>query len=166
MATRTIYLLTWRSFSSQRAHFSIFVPSAADQKGTLIHVIGTPMTGYSLEFRRNFSLTTPPRHQCMLPIGKTDACNISDPVHATETTDSSPRGKIEIAASQVPAPGINENFMAPVNDTTNKRCQEWTMEFIRYLVTQKLIEAEAVQIVQSQRDPPDHCTGLRPIRRA
>ncbi|CAG8947294.1 unnamed protein product [Penicillium salamii] len=165
MATRTIYMITYRMFPSQRAHFSIYIPSAAGTKGTLIHVIGTPMAGYDLEFRRNFSPAIPQRHHEILPIGKTDACNIVDSVHTAETTDVSPKGKIEIAASQIPAPGVSENFMAPVNDTTNKRCQEWTMEFIRHLVAENLIEAEAVQIVQSRRDMPNHGIGLRPVGR-
>ncbi|KFY04531.1 hypothetical protein V491_09324 [Pseudogymnoascus sp. VKM F-3775] len=31
-------------------------------------------------------------------------------------------------------PRPSENFRAPVNDTTNKRCQEWTTEFVQRLV--------------------------------
>jgi hypothetical protein len=36
--------------------------------------------------------------------------------------DSTPRGNIEIAASQVPTPGISQNFMAPVNDVSPQIC--------------------------------------------
>lgn len=81
------------------------------------------------------------------------------------TTDSTPRGNIEVAASQVPTPGISQNFMAPVNDTTNKRCQEWTMEYVRHLVAKGLIGEDAIQIVQSKRDPPTHGIGLQPAVR-
>lgn len=111
--------------------------------------------------------------------------------------DTTPQGNIEIAASQIPPPGINGNFLAPVNDvslsgicysvmmamvlvlvvltvlflivdslqTTNRRCQEWTMEYIRHLVARDLIAAEAIQIIQAKRDPPSHGIGLRSIGR-
>jgi hypothetical protein len=40
------------------------------------------------------------------------------------------------------------------------------MEYIRHLVSKRLIEPEAIQIVQSRRDPPTHGIGLQPaIRR-
>lgn len=47
--------------------------------------------------------------------------------------------------------------------TTNKRCQEWTMEYIRHLVSKGYIGAQAIQIVQSKRDPPTHGIGLRRV---
>ncbi|CAG7935421.1 unnamed protein product [Penicillium salamii] len=166
MATRTIQLVSFRNVSSQRAHFAIFVPSAADPKrGTLIHAVGAPMAGYILEFKRNYSpAMTQQRHETF-PIGQVYSSNIVDSVDTAMTKDSTPRGNIEIAASQVPTPGISQNFMAPVNDTTNKRCQEWTMEFVRHLVSKGLIAAEAIQIVQSKRDPPNHGIGLQPAAR-
>ncbi|KAJ5934606.1 hypothetical protein N7466_004153 [Penicillium verhagenii] len=162
MATRTIYLVCYRNSSSQRALFAIFVPSAADPfEGTLIHAVGAPMVGYVLEFKRNYSPVLTHRRHEIFPIGQVDPSNIVDSVDEAETKDSTPRGNIEIAASQVPTPGINQNFMAPVNDTTNKRCQEWTMDFVRHLVFKCLIAAEAIQIVQSKRDPPSHGIGLQ-----
>lgn len=33
--------------------------------------------------------------------------------------DHAPRDDLEIAASQIPAPRVSENFMAPVNDVSN-----------------------------------------------
>jgi hypothetical protein len=32
--------------------------------------------------------------------------------------DANPRGDIEVVASQIPTPGISENFLAPVNDVS------------------------------------------------
>ncbi|KAF2679983.1 hypothetical protein K458DRAFT_393261 [Lentithecium fluviatile CBS 122367] len=63
---------------------------------------------------------------------------------------------MEIVATQVPAPGKSEDWFAPVNDTTNRRCQEWTMDYVRCLVTVGYIDSAAVSIVQSKRDPPAH----------
>ena len=54
--SRNLYLIKYRQASTQRAHFAIFVPSAANaQVGTLIHVVGAPMAGYQLEFKRNYN---------------------------------------------------------------------------------------------------------------
>lgn len=38
------------------------------------------------------------------------------------------------------------------------------MEYVRYLVEKGYIGAEAVDIVQSQRDPPTHGIGLRAVQ--
>jgi hypothetical protein len=119
MATRTIYLISFRNAPSQRAHFSIFVPSAAEPKrGTLIHAVGAPMAGYILEFKRNYSPDlTQQRHETFA-IGQVYSSNIVDSIGIAITKDSTPRDNIEIAASQVPTPGISQNFMAPVNDVS------------------------------------------------
>ncbi|PLB37149.1 uncharacterized protein BDW47DRAFT_107469 [Aspergillus candidus] len=166
MTPRTIYLVSDRQASSQRAHFSLFVPSTADPtRGTIIQVIGAPMTGYALEFKRNHSPSSIQHSYETCPIGQVASAHIVDSTHTAASTDCEPKGDIEIAAAQVPPPRISENFLAPVNDTTNKRCQEWTMEYIRHLVRKGLVDASAVEIVQSKRDPPGHGIGLQPAGR-
>lgn len=187
MATRTVYLISARNTSFQRAHFSTFVPSAANpDRGTKIHAVGAPMAGYVLEFKRNYNPSLDP-HDQTFPIGQVHSSDIVDSPDAAPSIDSTPRGKIELAATQIPTPGINQNFMAPVNDvrnmilyggivrsglsshsnfqTTNKRCQEWTMEYIRHLVAKGLIDEEAIEIVQSKRDSATHGIGLRSVTR-
>ncbi|EEQ35033.1 hypothetical protein McanMca71_001771 [Microsporum canis] len=153
MAPRNIALIAFRNAATQRAHFAIFIPSATDQDtGTLIHVVGAPMAGYQLAFKRNYSIVSTNQQYTRHEIGQM-------------TLDSTPKGAVEIAASQIRPPGINENFPAPVNDTTNKRCQEWTMEYVRHLVQLQYLDAGAIQIVQSKRNPPTHGIGLQPIGR-
>lgn len=49
-----------------------------------------------------------------------------------------------------------------MEQTTNKRCQEWTLEYIRHLVSKRLIGSEAIQVAQSKRDSPSHGVGLQP----
>lgn len=39
------------------------------------------------------------------------------------------------------------------------------MEYVRHLVAKGLIAADAIQIVQSKRDPPTHGIGLQPAAR-
>ncbi|KAJ5291056.1 hypothetical protein N7478_000307 [Penicillium angulare] len=162
MTTRTISLITSRNSETQRAHFAIFVPTAQDhENGTLIQAVGAPMVGYFLEFKRNYSPADSIEKYTVFPIGEIDSGSIVDPTPGLKTSDSDPIGIIEVAATEIPTPGISENFLAPVNDITNKRCQEWTMEYIRHLVSKKLIGSDAIQTVQSKRDPPSHGVGLQ-----
>jgi len=49
--------------------------------------------------------------------------------------------------------------------TTNRRCQEWTTDYVKRLVTVGYIGEGAVSRVQAQRDPPSHGIGLQPAGR-
>ncbi|OAL74425.1 hypothetical protein A7D00_0016 [Trichophyton violaceum] len=150
----------------QRARFRIFIPSVTDQDvGTLIHAVGAPMAGYKLEFKRNYSLKDTQQQYTRYDIGQLDSQYIEDSPGGALIRDSVPKGAVEVAASQIPPPGISQNFLAPVNDTTNKRCQEWTMEYTRHLVHLGYLDAEAIQLVQSKRDPATHGIGLQPLGR-
>lgn len=119
MAPRTVYLILSRNAAHQRAHFSIFVPSAADsQQGTLIHAVGAPMAGYQLQFKRNYSPEASKQLHQKWPIGEVDSQYIVDSTGTEMTIDTNPRGDIEKVASQCPTPRRNENFMAPVNEVS------------------------------------------------
>ncbi|KAK2791103.1 hypothetical protein FQN52_005059 [Onygenales sp. PD_12] len=164
MAPRDISLIAYRSTPTQRAHFAVFIPSASDPGvGTIIHVVGAPMAGYQLEFKRNYSPGSTQRAHTRYQIGQIDSQYIADAKDNTSSRDSTPKGAVELAASRVPPPAISQDFMAPVNNTTNRRCQEWTMDFVAHLVHLQYIDASAIQIVQSNRDTPTHGIGLRPI---
>lgn len=49
---------------NNRDHWSIFIPTDINHRttGKVIHVVGSPFTGYGLEFRRNYDLTENGRH--------------------------------------------------------------------------------------------------------
>lgn len=127
MALRTIYLISSRDADAQRARFAIFVPSDAQpDRGTLIQAVGAPMTGYILEFKRNHSPAEESAESyTVIPIGRVDPANIVDSVTEEKSVDSIPQGNIEIAASQIPTPGISENFLAPVNDVRSQKPQAY-----------------------------------------
>ncbi|KAJ5765649.1 hypothetical protein N7520_005208 [Penicillium odoratum] len=162
MSPRTIYLIKSRDSAAQRAHFAIYVPSEEDDnRGTLIQATGSPKSGYFLEFKRNYSPADSIERYNIFPIGEVDSGHIVDPVPGVNSSDSTPRGDIEVAAKEVPTPGISENFLAPVNNFSNKRCQEWTMEFICHLVAKGLIGSDAIRAVQLKRDSPHHGVGLQ-----
>jgi hypothetical protein len=130
MSTRTVYLASSRQSSRQRAHFALFVPSANDASiGTLIHVVGAPMAGYSLQFKRNScpDAEAPPR--TLTPIGQIHATHIIDSAHSAQSVDDRPRGNVELVAAQVPPPRISQNFLAPVNDVSIKPHYHLTSRF-------------------------------------
>ncbi|RAK98680.1 uncharacterized protein BO80DRAFT_457262 [Aspergillus ibericus CBS 121593] len=156
MPLRSIFLVSSRNSQGQRAHFSIFVPSASSPSiGTSIHVVGAPIMGYELEFRRNHTPSVNEEPYEMISIGQVESSNIVDSSgEGNLFVDHTPRDNLEIAASQVPPPPISENFMAPVNDSG-------PMEYVHRLIARGLIGEEAAQIVQSKRDPPTHGIGLQ-----
>lgn len=55
------------------------------------------------------------------PIGQIDSQHTVDNTNNTRSSDSTPKGAIELTASQVPAPGISHNFMA-VERRWSDRC--------------------------------------------
>ncbi|KAL5333727.1 hypothetical protein BJX70DRAFT_391966 [Aspergillus crustosus] len=48
-------------------------------------------------------------------------------------------------------------------ETTNRRCQEWTIDYVRALVAKGYIGEDAIETARSKRDPPGHGVGLRPV---
>lgn len=116
MTPRNLFLVKSRQASTQRAHFAIFVPSAADANvGTLIQVVGAPMVGYQLEFERNYSPAESQEPHTMVPIGETESQHVVDSTNSSRTKDDTPKDAIEDVAKSVRPPGISQNFMAPVD---------------------------------------------------
>ncbi|KAF2873989.1 hypothetical protein BDV95DRAFT_604205 [Massariosphaeria phaeospora] len=162
MATRTIFLIIYPGQPNQRAHFGVWVPYKEDGvEGTVIHVVGAPMAGFSLEFKRRYRPTETHRLTQLVAIGSVDVQYLHD-FEGDMGSDTTPRGGIELVAAQVQPPRASVNFLEPVNDTTNRRCQEWTMDYVRQLVARRYLDEAAVAIVQSKRDAPNVGIALRP----
>ena len=135
MSFRPIYLAVFRRTTSQRAHFAIFIPNAEcvqndlDDRSipclrTLIHVIGTPMSGYAHEFKRNYNGTESVELTKMVRLGSVDSTCITDPPNKTFSKESTALGRLDAIALQELAPRASQNFMAPVNDVRT-HCQRW-----------------------------------------
>lgn len=129
MAHRPVWLAKRRSSRSQRAHFAIFVPNAADAtkdpnvrsvpcKGTSIHVVGAPMAGFQHEFKRNDDCGPDQDLETLVQIGWVNSDHVFDPPTDAFSTDDTPMGRLDAEALRVPAPRRSENFMAPVNDVS------------------------------------------------
>lgn len=78
------------------------------------------MAGYQLEFKRNYSVALTQQPHTKHLIGQIDSQHIADSTDNTRSSDSTPKGAIELTASRVPAPGISQNFMAPVNEVSHE----------------------------------------------
>lgn len=127
---RTIYLACFREPGKiQRQHFAVFVPSLAKpHRGTLIHVTGGPVYGYTLVFKRNSEPETWPEEgkpcEALIPIGEVDSYHIVDwtgrGVYVYE--DTVPIDNLERAALCIEAPRPSEDpvrdLNAPVNDVS------------------------------------------------
>ncbi|RFU33205.1 hypothetical protein B7463_g3144, partial [Scytalidium lignicola] len=100
----------------------------------------------------------------MVAIGDVSSENVLDYTgDGKQTIDTTPRDNIERVAAQVPPPRISANFMVPVNNTTNRRCQEWTTDFIRRLIQLQYVRKDALNIVEAHRDPPNFGIGLQSV---
>ena len=115
MSTRVLYLISFRQSARQRAHFAIWVPYANGKDGTLIHVVGAPMAGFQLEFKRGYDPSATAQRLESFQIGQINSHHVHDWT-GERSNDSTPRGNLETVASQIPPPRKSENFMAPVNE--------------------------------------------------
>lgn len=125
MSWHPIYLAKYRLSPFQRAHFAIFIPNLEDAskhpndrstlcKGTLINVVGAPMAGYIYEFKRDHCCAESKDLEKLVQIGALQARAIAE----DELNEQSTAEPFEKVALQLPAPGRNENFMAPVNNVS------------------------------------------------
>lgn len=126
MYYRPVYLAVFRRSEAKRARFAIFIPNAGSAakdpnnrsipcRGTLIHVVGTPVSGYGHEFRRNYDCTQPSELKKMVRLGWVDSSCIADPLHKTYSKDYISMGWLDYAALQVPAPCGGQDLTAPVD---------------------------------------------------
>ncbi|KAK4496960.1 hypothetical protein PRZ48_011409 [Zasmidium cellare] len=176
MPSHPLYLLKIRPTPRQRAHFAIFVPyqqhtshdpneKTQECRGTKIHVIGTPLA-MSLQFQSNFSCHKEKDLEAAVKLGDVDEGLVVDVLPERDEVGkvverTEPSGRLEREATSI-RPPRGGNVLAPVDDTKNRRCQEWTMEYLRHLVQKGMLDATAIDIAQAERDPPDFGIGLRP----
>ena len=133
MAYRCVYLAKYRTSASQRAHFAIFIPNATDDgrdltqgfrstscTGTIIHVVGEPlMSGYALEFKRNYECSTSHDLQEMVFLGNVDSTNVYDPSSTKPVRETHPRATLEREATTISPPPRGQNIRAPIDGVSN-----------------------------------------------
>lgn len=92
------------------------------------------MVGYKLEIKRNYPLGMIKEPHTRHHIGQIDRQYVADTPDDIQGDDSTPRGTIELVASQVPPPRISQNFMAPVNEVNQNNICVLICSLIRYSV--------------------------------
>src|SRR6266480_6414785 len=100
---RQIFLLVFPAagaskINGTRAHWAILVPeSGSSTKGTVIHVVGTPFTGYGLEFKRNYDVIETSRKYYQLPLAMADGKHVQDYQGGTaQSKDITPLNTMEV----------------------------------------------------------------------
>lgn len=138
------------------------------------------MTGFFHEFKRNYNTLDDNTLVTAVHLGAIEPSLHVDPSTAEFSLDRAALGALDAAALRVPCPGKSD-VRAPVDGVyvlllsaavvcgtnlshgkvLNKRCQEWTMEYVQLLVSLGYLDHGAIQLVQDQRDPPTHGVMLR-----
>ncbi|CAG7555714.1 unnamed protein product [Fusarium equiseti] len=166
MPQTSVYLAKFSSGPSKRSHFGIFFPNPDYDRvdlpndfrsqatvGIQIHVVGEPlMAGYMLEMKRHFDIQNDRELKALVPLGSIDSSNLHrDESLDTMIRDYVPKSIVERLADSVPPPPRGQDVRAPIDGVNTKRCQEWTMEFLKLLTQKGLISPEAVGIAQGER---------------
>ncbi|KAK6496157.1 hypothetical protein TWF481_002181 [Arthrobotrys musiformis] len=154
---RVVYLIVYHTGSKgAAAHWALYVPSAANENvGKVIHVTGSPLHGYTRQFRCNYDLgKTKSYYECISlgavsPNGVRDVTKYSD----NKTSVDNPTtytDNLEKVALQVPAPGRLAGFN-PLRGTTpgNGDCQYWLDQYVRALVAEGILESSAVDALRN-----------------
>ncbi|KAF2494217.1 hypothetical protein BU16DRAFT_528356 [Lophium mytilinum] len=136
------------------AHWALFVPSTPSSRtGKVIEVVGTPYTGYGLQFKRNYSIDTETRRHQLLQIGEVDAEHVEDMDGAGETEkvmlDIDARDALEREAKKVTAPGVGKQ---PIVMFEYENCQSWLKEYVAWLVKRKMLGEEAIGVLAEAPD--------------
>jgi hypothetical protein len=119
--TRHLYLLVFPTRASKingtRSHWAIFIPDIVDTSiGKLIQVLGTPFTGYGLEFRRNYNISTIAETFEKVLLGEVDEKWIEkgEEENYKTSTDVNPRDEVERLAKRVEVPGVSREPLNPL----------------------------------------------------
>ncbi|TVY43213.1 hypothetical protein LSUB1_G001933 [Lachnellula subtilissima] len=148
---RQINLLVYPTRGSKgngtRAHWALFIPSSTSStQGTLIQVLGTPFTGYELEFKRGYELDdVKEKFSTFFPRrGGGDPCW----GRRGEGTDILARDEVEREAKKVEVPGVSRE---PLNPDVGRRCQEWTRELVQRLVGRNILPESALLVLDEAK---------------
>lgn len=132
MSSRTIWVIKKKRTGLGRRHVAIFGPNADDPDanlmeneststvcpGTVIHVVGSPMTGFCHEFKRNCDTSSEEENvESAVLLGSIDSKYIIDPKHRTFSLDQNALGKgtLDDLALKIPAPRPTKDFLNPAN---------------------------------------------------
>lgn len=104
------------------AHWALYVPSATDSRiGKTFDAIGTPFTGYSIRFRRNYELDGEPRKFSEVLIADVDDALVLDtPGDGKPSEDQDAKDRLEQEAMRVRCPGVSPKPLDPWGVSSKK----------------------------------------------
>ncbi|TVY16349.1 hypothetical protein LARI1_G005348, partial [Lachnellula arida] len=148
---RQINLLVYPTRASKvngtRAHWALFIPSSTSStQGTLIQVLGTPFTGYGLEFKRGYKLDDVKEKFSAFLLGEVEGRFVGE--GDGEGTDIQARDEVEREAKKVEVPGVSRE---PLNPDVGRRCQEWTRELVQRLVGRDILPESALLVLDEAK---------------
>ncbi|TVY34111.1 hypothetical protein LOCC1_G007789 [Lachnellula occidentalis] len=148
---RQIDLLVYPTRASKvngtRAHWALFIPSSiSSAQGTLIQVLGTPFTGYGLEFKRGYKLDEVKEKFSTFVLGEVEGKHVGE--GDGEGTDILARDEVEREAKKVEVPGVSRE---PLNPAVGRRCQEWTRELVQRLVKGNILPGSALLVLDEAK---------------
>lgn len=82
-------------------------------KGTIIHVVGSPFTGFGLEFKRNYDLATTKRGYEKTPLANVNDDAVVDNPGDQKSTDVTARDTLESEAKKIDAPTASRTPLDP-----------------------------------------------------
>jgi len=97
------------------AHWALFIPSILNPRiGKTFDAVGTPFTGYSLRFRRNYSLDEEPRKFSLFTVGDVEDSLVADfPGDGKPFEDIEAEDRLEEEAKLVKTPGVSKKPLDP-----------------------------------------------------
>ncbi|OCH95599.1 hypothetical protein OBBRIDRAFT_720454, partial [Obba rivulosa] len=130
------------------AHWGLGVPIAADPDiGKVIHVTGDALSGFTLEFKRNYRLSSTARAQSIHLIATVDDSIVVDvPGDGSFSIDQDAADQLERKASSIPAPGKSLTLGHLLYGTRRviKNCRMWLRDVVGALVIDKLFPESAI----------------------
>ncbi|KAF2815587.1 uncharacterized protein BDZ99DRAFT_484552 [Mytilinidion resinicola] len=111
---RTIYLAVFTN-GQRAAHWAIWIPTTGQEVvGKMLHVSGSPATGFFLEFKRNYDFRSTNRRYQVLPLAQVHDQYVVDTPGDTLITETTARDRVESTATVVPPPGRAANPFDPM----------------------------------------------------
>jgi hypothetical protein len=97
------------------AHWALYIPSTTNSRiGKTFDAIGTPFTGYSIRFRRNYNLDDEPRKFSEVSIGEVEEALVIDtPEDGKPSEDQDAKDRLEQEAMRVRCPGVSPKPLDP-----------------------------------------------------
>ncbi|KZV78731.1 hypothetical protein EXIGLDRAFT_633353, partial [Exidia glandulosa HHB12029] len=145
-----------------RSHWFIWIPSLQRPTiGRIIHVQGSTMQGFEVEFRDNHDMLCSKHDNQFVHLGQAPATSLKDGYvphdgPAITRAEGEMRDDFDIAAWSLELPRRDNFRQEPQNDPVwnsphprFERCQEWTRRFIAELVGDKRLPPSALQAMDT-----------------